>query len=89
MKKPNRYPYSKSKFKGRVYSLLSARFKAENYIDDLKNSGIPYQLTKEDWSTYVFVKIDNLNQLQKLIDVTGENLILMKDEIWIYDGYME
>lgn len=89
MKKPNRYPYSKSKFKGRVYRLMSARFKSENYTDDLKNSGIPYQLTKEGWSTQVFVKIYNLKQLQKLVDVTGENLILMRDEIWIYDGYME
>lgn len=89
MKKPNRYPYSKSKFKGSIYRLMSARFKAENYTDDLKNSGIPYQLTQEDWSTQVFVKIDNLKQLQKLIDVTGENLILMKNEIWVYDGYME
>ncbi|HEP1251275.1 phage protein [Streptococcus pyogenes] len=89
MKKPNRYPYSKSKFNGCIYQLCAASFKDEQYVKDLKSCGIHYQITKVGHFPDVFIKIDNLEQLQALIDKTGHDLILSKDQIWIYDDYME
>ena len=82
MKKPNRYPYSKSKFNGCIYQLHSASFKNEQYVKD-------YQITKFGHFPDIFIKIDNLEQLQALIDKTEHDLILGKDRIWIYDDYME
>ncbi|HEQ3719640.1 hypothetical protein VKP36_05030 [Streptococcus pyogenes] len=89
MKKPNRYPYSKSKFYGRIYQLHSASFKGKYYVKDLKSCGIHYQITRSGPFPDIFIKIDNLEQLQALIDKTGHDLILSKDQIWISDDYME
>ncbi|HER1723678.1 TPA: hypothetical protein VJL67_001876, partial [Streptococcus pyogenes] len=86
---PNRYPYSKSKFNGCIYQLHSASSKNEQYVKDLKSCGIHYQITKFGHFPDVFIKIDNLEQLQALIDKTEHDLILGKDRIWIYDDYME
>lgn len=87
--KPNRYPHSKLKFNGCIYQLHAASFKDEQYVEDLKSCGIRYQITKIGHSPDIFIKIDNLEQLQALIDKTGHDLILSKDQIWIYDDYME
>ncbi|HHJ9946332.1 TPA: hypothetical protein ACQMLE_001872, partial [Streptococcus pyogenes] len=71
--------YSKSKFNGCIYQLCAASFKDEQYVKDLKSCGIHYQITKVGHFPDVFIKIDNLEQLQALIDKTGHDLILSKN----------
>lgn len=65
----------------------------DEYVENLQKNGFTVAKEEFKYDDYtditVKIEIETLEELMKVIDIVGHDLVVRKDSITIYDGYIE